>query len=104
MTRASRPVVLVTGVSGGIGLATARLFAANGWIVVGSVRGRGRASGVRGMQVDLQIAEMLKPRDLERLVSNPWPTYARIHAVVCNPGYRLDGPIDTLDYAQMQEQ
>jgi NAD(P)-dependent dehydrogenase (short-subunit alcohol dehydrogenase family) len=56
------------------------------------------------MQLDLQIAEMLRPRDLERVVHNAWRTYGRLDALVCNAGYALVAPIDTTTYAQMSEQ
>jgi NAD(P)-dependent dehydrogenase (short-subunit alcohol dehydrogenase family) len=103
MTRASRPVVIITGVSSGIGLATAKQFIGQGWIVVGTVRGRGKGAALRGWQIDLQIADMLKPRDLERVVQTAWRTYGRIDALVCNAGYGVSGPADTLTYAQMDE-
>ncbi len=104
MAKASKPVVLITGVSSGIGLAAAKAFASNGWIVVGTVRGRGRASALRGLQFDLQLAEMVRPRDLERVVQMAWRTYGRLDALICNAGYGLIAPIDTLEYAQMAEQ
>ncbi len=104
MKRASKPVVIITGVSGGIGLATAKHFSAHGWIVVGTVRGRVRSAALRGQQFDLQFADMLKPRDLERVVGNAWRTYGRLDVLVCNAGYGLVGPIDSFDYAQMNEQ
>jgi NAD(P)-dependent dehydrogenase (short-subunit alcohol dehydrogenase family) len=104
MIKATKPVVIITGVSGGIGLAAAKLFASKGWIVVGSVRNRVRGAALRGLQIDLQIADMIKPRDLERLVQTAWRTYGRLDALVCNAGYGLIGPIDTLEYAQMTDQ
>lgn len=104
MIKAANPVVLITGVTGGIGLATAKIFVSKGWIVVGTVRSRTRGASLGGMQIDLQLADMLKPRDLERVVLNTWRTYGRIDALVCNAGYGLIGPIDTLDYAKMNEQ
>jgi len=104
MARATKPVVLITGVSSGIGLATAKLFASKGWIVVGTVRGRASTVALRALQFDLQLAEMMRPRDLERVVKTAWRTYGRIDALICNAGYGLLGPIDTLEYAQMNEQ
>ncbi len=104
MTKASKPVVLITGISSGIGLAAAKLFASRGWIVVGTVRGRGRAAALRGLQFDLQVAEMMRPRDLERVVQTAWRTYGRLDVLVCNAGYGLIGPIEGLEYAQMDEQ
>jgi NAD(P)-dependent dehydrogenase (short-subunit alcohol dehydrogenase family) len=104
MIRASKPVAIITGVSGGIGQATAKLFAARGWIVVGTVRGRGRAGALTGSQIDLQLADMLKPRDLEKLVKTAWRTYGRLDALVLNAGYGLLGAIDSVDFAQINEQ
>ena len=104
MIKAAKSVVLITGVSGGIGLATAKIFVAHGWIVVGTVRSRTKGASLRSLQIDLQMADMLKPRDLERVVQNTWRTYGRIDALICNAGYGLIGPIDTLDYARMNEQ
>src|SRR5476651_2696928 len=104
MVKASKPVAVITGVSSGIGLACAKLFASKGWIVVGTVRGRTRTDALRALQIDLQVAEMLRPRDLERVVQVAWRTYGRIDALVCNAGYGLVGAIDMLEYAQMNEQ
>ena len=104
MIKAAKPVVLITGVSSGIGLETAKLFAAKGWIVVGTVRSRAQTAALRALQLDLQLADMVKPRDLERVVQTAWRTYGRIDALVCNAGYGVIGPIDTLEYAQMNEQ
>lgn len=104
MARSVKPVVLITGVSGGIGMAAAKLFLAQGWNVVGTVRGRGRANGLRGLRIDVQLADMVKPRDLERVVQTAWRKYGRLDALVCNAGYGLVGPIDTLSYVQMTEQ
>jgi NAD(P)-dependent dehydrogenase (short-subunit alcohol dehydrogenase family) len=56
------------------------------------------------MQIDLQLAEMVQPRDLERVVGTAWRTYGRLDAVVCNAGFGLVGAIDTMDYAAMNEQ
>ena len=104
MVRANKPVAIITGVSGGIGQATAKLFSAKGWIVVGTVRGRTGASELRGAQIDLQQADMIRPRDLERVVLNAWRTYGRIDALICNAGYGLIGPLESLDYARMTDQ
>lgn len=72
--------------------------------MVGTIRGRTRAGALQGTAIDLQVADMLKPRDLERVVKTAWRTYGRLDALVCNAGYGLTGPIDTLDFAQINEQ
>ncbi len=104
MQRAKAPVALITGVSAGIGLATAQALVTRGWIVVGTIRGRKRPAGLRPGEVDLQPAEMTRQGDLERIVVYTWRTYGRIDALICNAGYGLIGPIDSLDYAQMKDQ
>lgn len=104
MTAASKPVVLITGVSSGIGLAAARLFAARGWIVVGTVRGRRSTAPLKALQVDLQPAEMARASDLARVVERAAKTYGRLDALVCNAGYGLFGPVDSYDYTQIREQ
>ena len=99
MLNSSSKVVVITGVSGGIGLATARLFYDQGWIVVGTVRSPKKIPGI-----DIQPAEMTKPQDLTRLIAHVTRTYGRLDALVCNAGYGLIGPLDTLSYAQMRDQ
>lgn len=101
MPTVNQPVVLITGVSGGIGKAAARLFAANGWLVVGTVRSvRGKAAA----RIDLQPAEMTRPADLARVVHHIRQRYGRLDALVCNAGYGLLGPLSSLGYAQMRDQ
>jgi NAD(P)-dependent dehydrogenase (short-subunit alcohol dehydrogenase family) len=98
-----RPVVIITGVSSGIGLATAKLFAQAGWVVVGTVRGRGRRA-MLGLTVDLQPAEMSQAGDLSRIVQYTVTTYGRVDVLVCNAGYALLGPADSVDYNQIRDQ
>ena len=101
MPATNKPVVLITGVSGGIGKATARLFAANGWLVVGTVR---TSRGKIAARIDAQPAEMTRPADLARVVRHIQLKYGRLDALVCNAGYGLLGPLNSLGYAQMRDQ
>ena len=101
MPVSNKPVVLITGVSGGIGKATARLFAANGWLVVGTVR---VVRGKIAARIDVQPAEMTRPADLARVVHHIELKHGRLDALVCNAGYALVGPLDTLGYSQMRDQ
>jgi short-subunit dehydrogenase len=100
----SKPVVIITGVSRGIGLATAQLFTASGWMVVGTVRDKKYPIELSMSSVDVQMAEMSEPKDLERVVKKTFRTYGRIDAVVANAGYGLLGAHETLTHDQIMEQ
>jgi NAD(P)-dependent dehydrogenase (short-subunit alcohol dehydrogenase family) len=104
VTKASKPVALITGVSSGIGLASAKHFAAHGWLVVGTVRTRRPTAALKALPVDLQPAEMARPGDLARVVERAVKTYGRLDALVCNAGYGMIGPVDSYDLAQMRDQ
>lgn len=95
------PVVLITGAASGIGLATARRFAKAGWVVVGTYRRQTRLTA--HLAIDLQPAEMSRPADLERVIEYVGRHYGRLDALVCNAGYGLTGPIESLGYAQMKD-
>ncbi len=95
------PVVLITGATGGIGLATAHRFAQGSWSVVGT--GRRIDASTAKLPFDLQRAEMARPADIERVVSYVERVYGRLDILICNAGYGLTGPLEALDYAQMRD-
>ncbi|MBW3537981.1 SDR family NAD(P)-dependent oxidoreductase [Candidatus Parcubacteria bacterium] len=97
-------VVIITGVSSGIGLATARRFIENGWVAVGTVRTRPYPAELAALAVDIQLADMTRPADLARVVAKTKATYGRIDALVANAGYGLAGPLESLSYPQISDQ
>ena len=99
-----KPVVIITGVSSGIGLATAALFAREGWLVIGTVRRRPYPAELSTLAVDIQVADMAVPADLRRVVRKAMVTYGRIDAVVANAGYGLIGPLEALSYDKVSQQ
>jgi short-subunit dehydrogenase len=101
---AKKPVVIITGVSGGIGLETAKKFSSEGWIVVGTVRQKRNLPELAAAGVDLKVAEMTKPADLSRVVQQTLETYGRIDAVIANAGYGLVGRLEDLSYDQISRQ
>jgi NAD(P)-dependent dehydrogenase (short-subunit alcohol dehydrogenase family) len=101
VARSAKPVVIITGVSSGIGLACAKLFSAKGWLVVGSIRSR-EVSELRTLAIDIQTAEMSNPDDIGRLVERAVKTYGRIDAVISNAGYGLIGRIEDMEYEAVE--
>ncbi|QDQ28370.1 SDR family NAD(P)-dependent oxidoreductase [Chitinimonas arctica] len=90
------PVVLITGASTGIGLASAQAFAAAGWTVLAASRTPERlaaAAGIRAVLLDpcsaSQRAEMVA------LLQQEYG--GRLDCLVNNAGYAQSGPVELLD-------
>jgi NAD(P)-dependent dehydrogenase (short-subunit alcohol dehydrogenase family) len=92
-------VVVVTGASGGIGLATARLLGARGAKVVLAARNEQalRAAAVEipgslAVRADLRSAE-----DIRALVEQAVATFGRIDCLVNNAGQDFNAPVEAID-------
>ena len=101
-------VVIVTGASGGIGEATARLFAARGWSVVLAARSADAlqrvADAIRlGGGVALVVpTDVTEPVDRARLVSVTLATFGRVDALINNAGMGMSGTIASLDLGDLE--
>lgn len=105
-----RKVAVVTGASSGIGAATARLFAAQGWnVVVNYARQREaaeavaeqcRASGVEALVVRADVAVDADCRALATAVEQRW---GRIDALVNNAGTTRFANMKDLDALQAED-
>ena len=91
-------VIIVTGASGGIGLATARLLGARGAKVVLAARNeealRTAAAGISGslvVRADLRNAE-----DIRALVERTVARFDRIDCLVNNAGQDFNAPVDAI--------
>lgn len=84
-------VAIVTGASSGIGKATAQLLAQKGAVVV-SVSRHGPV-----------VADMTKPRDIERMIRTTVKRFGRIDILVNNAGRGYDSAIEYLDPEKFQD-
>lgn len=94
----SNKVVLVTGVSSGIGLATARQFAKAGALVAGCSRKPADDDHIRAFYQDIRSekskalyvqADVTVAADLERMVKTVVETFGRIDVLVSNSGMNV---------------
>jgi NAD(P)-dependent dehydrogenase (short-subunit alcohol dehydrogenase family) len=83
-------VALVTGASGGIGAATAELFAAEGWQVIGLARGEpdDRPTGITYRRCDLSV-----PAEISATMAAISEDTGRIDALVNNAALQVAKPL-----------
>lgn len=93
----SVPVILITGASSGIGEATARLFAQNGYRVVVAARRMDRLRALtdeirsQGGEALPVACDVTQQEDIRRLVDETLSTYGQIDILFNNAGFgRLD--------------
>jgi NAD(P)-dependent dehydrogenase (short-subunit alcohol dehydrogenase family) len=105
MTSFTDKIVLITGITSGIGRATARAFAAAGArLVLGSrdaAAGEALADELRGRggQALFVATDVTAPRDLEALVAAGLQRFDRLDVAVNNAGLEVTGPIADGDEA-----
>ncbi|MFJ9588137.1 SDR family oxidoreductase [Streptomyces acidicola] len=96
-------VVAITGASGGIGEATARLLAQRGAAVVLAARRSERIDAIaqdireEGGRAAACVVDVTKAEDLRRLVSTTIERYGRIDVLVNNAGIAPISPLADLD-------
>lgn len=102
-------VVLVTGASSGIGLATAIAAAKAGFTTVGTVRSGGAkllaAAAAAGLSIDVRQLELTSAESIESCVDNVVQTHGRLDALVNNAGIANSSPtleLSTMDLLRRQ--
>ncbi|MFG6441051.1 oxidoreductase [Roseateles sp. LKC17W] len=92
------PVVLITGVSSGIGLATAKRFAARGCRVFGTVRNLQKATPVTG--IELVAMDVRDEASVRAGVAQVIARAGRIDVLVNNAGFNLVGAVEETSAAE----
>ncbi|HEX3726914.1 MAG TPA: SDR family oxidoreductase [Pirellulales bacterium] len=96
----SARVVLITGISSGIGKACAEHLAARGWRVFGTLRTAGpAAAGVETIVMDVD-SDASVARGVDEVLSSA----GRLDAVVNNAGFALMGAVEDTSTAEAQAQ
>lgn|SRR3989338_202931 len=98
---AENRVVMITGTSKGIGMATAHYLAEKGYHVYGTTRSSNQipSENLHYLQVDL-----CDEGSIQAAVDAVLQKEGRIDILINNAGYALVGPIETLAYRDIQDQ
>jgi NAD(P)-dependent dehydrogenase (short-subunit alcohol dehydrogenase family) len=91
MEKFQNRIVLITGVSGGIGHATAKLFADNGWVVIGVDR---KEKDLKFPQNGLYIqADISEKKDIETIYAKVSQFTSVLHAIINNAAVQISKPL-----------
>ena len=109
MSQGERKTVLITGASGGIGMAAAVYLAEKGYSVVATSRSDDRLSGLKGLAAErgLAISTVVLDVNSNEAVNDILPGViednGRIDALVNNAGYSLWGPAESLSVDELRD-
>ena len=92
-------IAVVTGASGGIGLATAKLLSKKGAKVALVARSKDKLQRLSNELPDSIAvpADISKVEDINRMIKQVYDNYGRIDILVNNAGQGYDAPIDQID-------
>ncbi len=97
--------ILITGASSGIGKATARFFAGNGWNVISTMRTPDRDPGVADQQNVLVTRLDVQDRSsITQAINTGIERFGKIDALVNNAGFSLFGVFETIPREKIEEQ
>lgn len=102
---ANTKVVLITGVSSGIGKATAELFAQRGWQVVGTMRDVAQhAKLFTAPNIELKNLDVTQESSIHELMNWIEQQYGHLDVVVNNAGFGLFGAFETCSEQDIKQQ
>jgi short-subunit dehydrogenase len=101
-------VIIVTGASQGIGLATAKLLSKHGAKVVLAARSK---DILKDLEKELPnslsvVTDMLKPEDIKNMIKKTIDKYGRVDVLVNNAGQGMYGPVEHMnidDYKRIMD-
>ena len=96
-TKNMKKTVLITGTSSGIGKATAKEFARQGWNVVATQRSPENEKELGGIpNIRLEALDVTDAASVQRAFERTMSAFGRIDAVVNNAGYGVDGVFEAM--------
>jgi NAD(P)-dependent dehydrogenase (short-subunit alcohol dehydrogenase family) len=97
--------VLITGTSSGIGKATARYFAEQGWNVAATMRTPAKETELNKLpNVKLFALDVMKPESIQQAIAEAKAAFGSIDVVVNNAGYGAVGPFEAASDEQVRRQ
>lgn len=97
--------ILITGASSGIGHATARYFAEQGWNVAATLRDPLKAAGsLKHPRISLFALDVTDEESIAQAVKSALARYEKIDVLLNNAGYGLFGPMEASSARQIQQQ
>jgi len=98
-------VIIITGVSEGIGAATAKVLADKGAKLVLAARSgeKLRALAKELPEAIVVVTDMRKPQDIENLIVETLKKYGRIDILINNAGQGMYGPFEKIDIEKYKE-
>ena len=97
--------ILITGASTGIGRATARYFAEQGWNVAATMREPLKAdASLKHPQISLFALDVTNADSIADALKSALSRYQKIDVLLNNAGYGLFGPLEASSPQQVQQQ
>jgi NAD(P)-dependent dehydrogenase (short-subunit alcohol dehydrogenase family) len=104
-TKNMKKTVLITGTSSGIGKATAKEFARQGWNVVATQRSPENEKELGGiLNIRLEALDVTDAASVHRAFERTMSEFGRIDAVVNNAGYGVDGVFEAMTDEDIRRQ